>query len=55
MCGRFTLYDNKDILENEFEVEIEQPDLFNPSYNIAPTQDSLVIYTKEDKRICAAA
>lgn len=52
MCGRFTLYDNKDVIENEFEVEIEQPGLFNPSYNIAPTQNSLVIYTKEDKRIC---
>jgi len=52
MCGRFTLFDNKDIIENEFEVEIEQPDLFSSSYNIAPTQNSLVIYTSEDKRIC---
>jgi len=23
MCGRFTLFDNKDILENEFEVDIQ--------------------------------
>lgn len=51
MCGRFTLYDNKDTIEHEFEVDI-QGDLFKPSYNIAPTQDSLVIYTSEDKRIC---
>jgi len=54
MCGRFTLFDNKDVIENEFEVEIEQPELFNPSYNIAPTQNSLVIYTKEDQRVCSA-
>ena len=51
MCGRFTLYDNKETLESEFEVDI-QTDLFKPSYNIAPTQNSLVIYTKEDQRIC---
>lgn len=53
MCGRFTLYDNKDILENEFEVDI-QPDLFKESYNIAPTQNSLIIYTEADKRVCTS-
>jgi putative SOS response-associated peptidase YedK len=53
MCGRFTLYDQIEVIENEFEVEI-QPDLFTKSYNIAPTQDSLVIYTQKDKRICTA-
>ena len=53
MCGRFTLFDNKEVIEDEFDVEI-QPDLFNPSYNISPTQKSLVIYTEADKRICAA-
>jgi len=30
MCGRFTLFDNKEVIENEFEVDI-QPALFNPS------------------------
>ncbi len=30
MCGRFTLFENKDLLENEFEIDI-QPALFNPS------------------------
>ncbi len=53
MCGRFTLFDNKEIIESEFEVDI-QPDLFRPSYNIAPTQDSLVIYTEADNRVCTA-
>jgi len=53
MCGRFTLYDDKDILENEFEVDI-QPDLFKESYNIAPTQNSLIIYTQADKRVCTS-
>ncbi|NIP29862.1 MAG: SOS response-associated peptidase, partial [Candidatus Dadabacteria bacterium] len=52
MCGRFTLFYDKKTLEDEFDIEIEQPELFKPSYNIAPTQDSLVIYTKADKRIC---
>ncbi|NIP37474.1 MAG: SOS response-associated peptidase [Candidatus Dadabacteria bacterium] len=51
MCGRFTLYDNKDVLEDEFEVEI-QPELLTASYNIAPTQNSLVIYTEADRRVC---
>ena len=54
MCGRFTLFDNNKTIENEFDVEIEQPNLFKPSYNIAPTQNSLVIYTSQDKRICSA-
>ena len=49
--GRFDPFDP---LENEFEVEIELPDLFKQSYNITPTQDSLVIYTSEDKRICTS-
>jgi len=54
MCGRFTLFDDKKTIEDEFDIEIEQPDLFKPSYNIAPTQNSLVIYTSEDRRICSA-
>jgi len=43
MCGRFTLFDNEDILEDEFEVDI-QPDLFNPF-----TQK----LTKEYVQLCA--
>lgn len=51
MCGRFTMYENKDSIQKEFEVDI-RGDLFKPSYNIAPTQDSLVMFTSENKRIC---
>ncbi|HSG31292.1 MAG TPA: SOS response-associated peptidase [Thermodesulfobacteriota bacterium] len=51
MCGRFTLFDNAEKIEDEFEVEI-QPDLCAKSYNIAPSQDCLVILTDEDRRVC---
>jgi len=43
MCGSFTLFDIKDILETGFTVEIP-PDLFKPSYYIAPIQNLLVLY-----------
>lgn len=45
MCGRFTLTENKEDLEEYFKVSIEND--FKPSYNIAPTKNSLVILNTE--------
>lgn len=45
MCGRYTLYSNKDTIENHFEVALEDESLIRPSYNIAPGSLSPVIFT----------
>ena len=41
MCGRFTLRCDGDILAEYFDVEDVPP--LQPRYNIAPTQDVLVV------------
>ena len=38
MCGRFTSKAEPKEIEKEFQVKINQDTLFNPRYNIAPTQ-----------------
>ncbi len=45
MCGRFTITDSKDDLEEYFKVKVDND--FRPQYNIAPTQHSLVILNTE--------
>lgn len=49
MCGRFTLLADKQEIINEFDLEIET-DFFNPSYNIAPGQNVLVIIHDSNKK-----
>ncbi len=42
MCGRFVLFSSVHKIAQEFA--IEQGDLaFSPTYNIAPTQDVLIV------------
>ncbi len=45
MCGRFTLHHTLDELEERFAAEADSPSIAEaaPRYNIAPTQDILVV------------
>ena len=45
MCGRFTLHHTLEELEERFAAEVEAPTVAEtaPRYNIAPTQDILVV------------
>lgn len=45
MCGRFALVENKEDLEIYFKVSVNND--FKPRYNIAPTQQSLIILNTE--------
>lgn len=47
MCGRFTLYSSPQELQDEFALPI--PD-YEPSYNIAPTQQVLALPQTKKKR-----
>ncbi len=40
MCGRYTLYTEKEVLARRFEVEIAE---LAPSYNVAPTQSVVTV------------
>lgn len=42
MCGRYTLFSDKNDIEELFSVDIDD-ELYHSSYNIAPGSDSLVI------------
>lgn len=48
MCGRFTLFSEAIEIEERFGVPIDFP--LAPSYNIAPTQNVLVIIPSDDGR-----
>lgn len=50
MCGRFTLRTPMSVLIDQFQIGLEsarQLALFEPRYNIAPTQDILVVRERE--------
>jgi putative SOS response-associated peptidase YedK len=48
MCGRFTVATDPAVLAERFEVEL--PEEWAPSYNVAPTQDVLGIVRRRDAR-----
>ncbi len=51
MCGRFTLGKEPNSLLEYFHLHGEVP-TFHLSYNIAPTQMSLVVYANQQHRVC---
>jgi putative SOS response-associated peptidase YedK len=48
MCGRFTVATDPGVLAERFEVEL--PEDWAPSYNVAPTQDVLGVVRARDAR-----
>ncbi|MDX6568394.1 MAG: hypothetical protein QOH15_972 [Gaiellales bacterium] len=48
MCGRFTVATDPAVLAERFEIEL--PEDWEPSYNVAPTQDVLGIVRGRDAR-----
>jgi len=48
MCGRYKLEASPEELAAQFVVEIEDPSLFTPRYNIAPSQNVAVVRLKPD-------
>ena len=51
MCGRFTLGKEPDSLLDYFHLHGEVPD-FHMSYNIAPTQNSPIVFINQQHRVC---
>ena len=51
MCGRFALHKEKDALAEALELEQEQLEDYQPSFNIAPSQNCLIL--REDSGIKA--
>ncbi len=49
MCGRYTLKTPIDVLAEYFEAE-DYPSSLAPSYNIAPTQEVVVVVEEDDER-----
>ena len=45
MCGRYTIKTNPNTIKEAFNVEI--PEILEPNYNLAPTQNGLVITADE--------
>ncbi len=48
MCGRYTLYTEKEVLARRFEVEISE---LAASYNIAPTQSVVTVSAEDGARV----
>lgn len=48
MCGRYTLYTEREVLARRFEVEL--PELA-PSYNVAPTQSVVAVRMRQGGRL----
>lgn len=51
MCGRFTNKAKPEQIKTEFKVGTKNPDIFQPRYNIAPTQMIDVVFEPETERI----
>jgi len=51
MCGRFTLTTNELDLEGRFGFFNPQGILFEPRYNIAPSQEHPIVIVEEDRRV----
>jgi putative SOS response-associated peptidase YedK len=48
MCGRYTLQATPEELARQFSAEIDDPSLFKPRYNIAPSQHVAAVRLKPD-------
>jgi putative SOS response-associated peptidase YedK len=48
MCGRYTQTKAKKVLEQYFEAEVQD---VLPRFNVAPTQNALVIHTETPRRM----
>jgi len=51
MCGRFTNKAKPEQIKKEFKIVNKNPNLFQPSYNIAPSQMIEVVFEPENERI----
>jgi len=51
MCGRFSQYNEQEEFEDRFDITDPSGVLFEPRYNIAPTQNVPIIVIKEDNRV----
>ncbi|MDG5767513.1 SOS response-associated peptidase [Balneolales bacterium ANBcel1] len=45
MCGRYTLYSDKQAIEQQFDVSVPDEELLQPDYNIAPGSARPVVVT----------
>ncbi len=50
MCGRYTLYTEREILARRFEIDLAES---APSYNIAPTQSIVTVISENGTRVAA--
>ena len=50
MCGRYTLYTEKEILARRFEIDLAE---VVPSHNIAPTQSVVTVIAENGARVAA--
>ena len=50
MCGRFVLFSSVNIISREFAV-LPENIAFSPSYNIAPTQEILIVIDEGERRL----
>ncbi len=51
MCGRFTNNAKPEQIKTEFKVGNKNPNLYQPRFNIAPTQMIDVVFAPESERI----
>lgn len=54
MCGRYTRTADRERLVGRFCVERVETDLFGPRYNVAPSQDCLVVDVEDGRRVLRA-
>jgi len=50
MCGRFVTYIPLEQIIKDFDIDISLIDDYSPNYNIAPTNEVLAIYEKENQK-----
>ncbi len=51
MCGRFTNNAKPEQIKKEFKIGNKNPNLYQPRYNIAPSQMIEVVFEPENERI----
>ena len=54
MCGRFVRKEDKELLEGRFAAEFKGSPILAPEYNIAPSQECLVVTVEGDRRVLSA-
>ncbi len=51
MCGRYKRAQGKEALVRRFRIERVETDLFTPRYNLAPSQEALVVLLQDGARV----